>query len=78
MLTTYFTRQTTRATYYASPAGPYLDAFTDWLTQRGYRQETIRRRLQGAMQFASWAQTTTGELPAWSSACEYEWNKKLG
>jgi hypothetical protein len=29
MLTTYFKRQTTRATYYSGPAGPYLDEFTD-------------------------------------------------
>ena len=67
MLTTYFTRQTTRATYYASPAGPYLDAFTHWLAQRGYRHETIRRRLQGATQFVTWAQTTEGGLQACSS-----------
>ena len=44
MLTTYFTRPTTRAQYYASPAGPYLDAFTEWLAQCGYRQESIRPR----------------------------------
>ena len=42
MLTTYFKRQITCATYYAGPVGPYLDEFTDWLAQRGYRQETIR------------------------------------
>jgi hypothetical protein len=48
MLTSYFKRQTTQATYYAGPAGPYLDAFTSWLEQRGYRHESIRRRLQGA------------------------------
>lgn len=52
MLTTYFKRQTTQATYYTEPAGPYLDDFTDWLTQRGYQHETIRRRLQGAAQLS--------------------------
>ena len=30
MLTTYFKRQTTQATYYSGPAGPYLDEFTNW------------------------------------------------
>ena len=30
MLTSYFKRQTTQATYYAGPAGPYFDAFTSW------------------------------------------------
>jgi hypothetical protein len=34
MLTTYIKHQTTQATYYAGPAGPYLDEFTDWLAQR--------------------------------------------
>jgi len=58
MLTSYFKRQTTQATYYAGPAGPYLDAFTSWLEQRGYLHESIRRRLQGAAQFVTWAQTT--------------------
>jgi hypothetical protein len=58
MLTTYFTRQTTQTTYYAGPAGPYLDAFTHGLAQRGYRHETIRRRLQGAAHFVTWAHTT--------------------
>ncbi len=41
MLTTYFKRQTTLATYYAGPAGSYLDGFTDWLAQRGYRLENM-------------------------------------
>ncbi len=58
MLTTYFKRQTTQATYYSGPAGPYLDAFTSWLEQRGYLHESIRRRLQGAAQLVTWTQTT--------------------
>jgi len=57
MLTTYFKRQTTCTTYFAGPAGPYLDEFTDWLAERGYRQETIRNRLQGASQLGTWADT---------------------
>ena len=57
MLTAYFKRQTTCATYYAGPAGPYLDEFTDWLAQRGYRQETIHDRIQGVSQLCTWLQT---------------------
>ena len=41
MLATYFKRQTTLAAYYSGPAGPYLDALTNWLEQRGYRHNTI-------------------------------------
>ena len=62
MLTTYVKHPTTLATYYAGPAGPYLDEFTHWLAQRGYRPGTIRHRLQGAAQFVSWAQTTEDDL----------------
>jgi len=62
MLTTYFKRQTTRAAYYSGPAGPYLDEFASWLEHRGYLHESIRRRLQGAAQFVTWAQTTGCQL----------------
>lgn len=66
MLTTYFKRQITCATYYAGPAGPYLDEFTDWLAQRGYRQETIRNRLQGASQLCTWVRTNRIRLQSLS------------
>lgn len=68
MLTTYFKRQTTLATYYAGPAGPYLDDFTDWLAQRGYQLENMRRRVQGAAQLGIWAQTIGCSLQAFSLA----------
>jgi integrase/recombinase XerD len=55
MLRTYFTRNCTRTMYQADPAGPYLDDFTHWLEQQGYRHDTIRRRLRGAAQFVAWA-----------------------
>jgi hypothetical protein len=66
MLTTYFKRQTTQAAYYSGPAGLYLDEFTNWLEQRGYRYETIRYRLQGAAQLVAWAQSTGCNLPSLS------------
>ncbi len=62
MLTTYFKRPTTWATYYASPAGPYLDAFTDKLAQDGYRSDTIRHLLQGAFQFGAWVEQAGNRL----------------
>jgi site-specific recombinase XerD len=68
MLTTYFSRPATRTTYYAGPAGPYLDGFTHWLAQRGYRHESIRRRLAGAAQFVTWAHGTGCPLQAVSHA----------
>ena len=76
MLTTYVKRQTTLAIYYASPAGPYLDDFTDWLVQRVYQLESIRRRILGAAQLGIWAQTTGRSLLALSLAtlkgfCDY-------
>jgi hypothetical protein len=62
MLTTYFFRQTTRTTYYGGPAGPYLDLFTHWLAQRGYRHES------GSVHMT---QDTCGQqlLPPSPSAC---------
>ena len=77
MLTTYIKRQTTLATYYAGPAGSYLDGFTDWLAQRGYRFENIRRRVQGAAQLGMWAQTTGCSLQTLSLAALSDFRKFL-
>ena len=55
MLQTSFTRNRTQTMSQAEPAGPYLDAFTPWLEQQGYRQDTICRRRRGAAQFVAWA-----------------------
>src|ERR671937_506569 len=63
MLTTYFTRERTRATYAMSPTGPYLDDFSQWLAQRGVTTRTIRRCLFGATQFAAWAEATGIPVP---------------
>ncbi|MGE3537301.1 MAG: tyrosine-type recombinase/integrase [Candidatus Tectimicrobiota bacterium] len=43
-----------------------MHAFTQWLAQRGYLPESIRRRLQGAAQFVTWVQTTGGHLQSLS------------
>ena len=56
MLTTYFKRQTTQATYYAGLTGPYLDIFTQWLEQHGYQPETIRDYLHAASYLGQWIQ----------------------
>ena len=55
MLTTYFTRERTRATDAAGPTGPYLDDLSHWLEKRGFTTRTIRRCLFGATPFAAWA-----------------------
>lgn len=55
MLTTYFTRKSTLTTYYSGPAGPYLDDFTNWLDQRGYKPQCICIRVRGAAELGSWA-----------------------
>jgi integrase/recombinase XerD len=61
MLKTYFSRERTQAHYYAGTAGPYLDAFLQWLEQTGYCQKTIRYRIGGAAQFVAWA-TASGKV----------------
>lgn len=67
MLTTYFKLPTTLTAYYSGPAGAYLDGFSDWLAQRGYRHETIRHRLHGAAQLGHWVQGTDGHLHSLSA-----------
>jgi hypothetical protein len=54
MLTSYLKRETTRTTYYASPAGSYLDEFTDWLARCGFHEEVICQYLPGTIRFAAW------------------------
>ncbi|MDD5580997.1 MAG: hypothetical protein PHY16_17205 [Methylobacter sp.] len=62
MLTTYFKRKTTLTSYYASPAGSYLDEFTDWLTWCGFHEEVICQYLPGIVQFGIWGKKTYGNL----------------
>jgi site-specific recombinase XerD len=62
MLATYFKRQATRTTYYASSAGPYLDEFTDWLAHCGFREEVIGQYLPGVVEFANWVDAAYGNL----------------
>lgn len=57
MLKTYFKSERTCEHYYRGTAGPYLDDFVEWLTERGYRHETVRRRICGAAGFAQWGQS---------------------
>lgn len=62
MLTTYFKRKTTLTSYYASPAGTYLDEFTDWLMRCGFHEEVICQYLPGIVQFGIWGEKTYGNL----------------
>jgi hypothetical protein len=62
MLPSYFKRKTTLTAYYNSPAGTYLNEFTDWLSERGFLHETIRKRIHGAVAFSHWAYGTNTRL----------------
>jgi hypothetical protein len=64
MLKTYFKRERTRTTYAAGPAGPYLEEFSQWLEKYGFTTRTIRRRLFGATQFVTWAETAGMAVPS--------------
>jgi len=44
-----------------SPAGGYLDDFTDWLATRRYTKLTIRSYVIAAVRFMDWAQETQGD-----------------
>ena len=67
MLESYFKRERTRVIYSEGPAGRYLDAFTHWLEQQGYRYDTIRHRLPGTAQFAAWAKSAGFDVQALTS-----------
>lgn len=58
MLSTYLKRPLTQERYYASPVGPHLDPFTDWLEERGYQPDRLRRLLHGLQHFSLWAKET--------------------
>src|SRR5450755_4480794 len=67
MLTAYLKRETTRTSYYASPAGSYLDEFTDWLARCGFHEEVICQYLPGTIRFAAWGEKTYGNLTSLSA-----------
>ncbi len=76
MLTTYFRRLATCSTYYAGPAGPYLDEFTNWLAKQGFDSDAIRHFVLGATKFANWIHINGGcltSLPTdvWSMFCAH-------
>ena len=58
MLTHYLKKSKTQRRYRGGIAGPYLDEFSRWFEQRGYRRVCIRRRLRGAHRLSMWAEKT--------------------
>ena len=54
MLTTYFKSQSTVARYRSGSAGPFLDRFISWLSDRGYQWTSIRHHVQEVARFATW------------------------
>ncbi len=57
MLTDYFKSPLTLERYRSGLAGPHLDAFTQWLNDKGYRRISIRRHVREVVHFANWAKT---------------------
>jgi integrase/recombinase XerD len=57
MLTDYFKSPLTLERYRSGLIGPYLDAFTAWLDEHGYRRVSIRRHVREVVHFAAWAKT---------------------
>lgn len=55
MLTSYFKSLPTIARYRSGLVGPYLDEFTSWLANRGYRRISIRRHVREVVHFTDWA-----------------------
>ncbi len=62
MLIAYFKSESTLARYRSGLAGPYLDEFTSWLANHGYRRISIRRHVREVVHFADWA-TSEGLAP---------------
>ena len=61
MLNSYFKRQSTLTRYYETPAGKYLDEFTNWLPELGYQHQTILNYIRGAVHLSKWLQES--DLP---------------
>ncbi len=68
MLETYFKCERTRTQYYAGAAGPYLDGLAQWFEENGYQGQTVRRRIVGAAQFATWAEASGWTVPELDAA----------
>jgi hypothetical protein len=62
MLIRHVKRQTAATASSTGSAQPNLDDYTTWLVQRGYRNASIRRHLQGAGEFVVWARSTGADL----------------
>ncbi|MEA3484158.1 MAG: site-specific integrase [Pseudomonadota bacterium] len=77
MLSTYFERKTTLSAFYHGPAGFYLDELTDWLSKHGFQQETIRRRIQGVVQFVDWIQVINLKLDNLTPATMIDYRQYL-
>ena len=58
MLIDYFKSPLTVERYRSTAVSPYLDAFTEWLEERGYRRISVRRHVREVVHFAAWAKKT--------------------
>src|SRR5208283_4091477 len=58
MLVDYFKSSLILERFRSGSAGPHLDAFTEWLDERGYRRVSVRRHVREVVHFAAWAKKT--------------------
>ena len=57
MLTDFFRSPLILERYRSGLVGSHLDAFTEWLIDRGYQRVSIRRHVREVVHFATWAKT---------------------
>ena len=63
MLTHYLKTSTTQRYDLCGTTGSYLEEFSRWLEQRGYRPYCLCRRLRGAHRLLVWAEEARITLP---------------
>jgi integrase/recombinase XerD len=77
MLTRHVKRQTAATAPSTGFAQANLDDFAAWLTQRGYRNASIHRHLQGAGEFVVWARSTGADLQSLSLTTLHDFRDHL-
>lgn len=68
MLSTYFKRQSTITKLYDTLVGQHLDEYSDWLSQRGYRDQTVLYYIRGVVHLSTWLQRSGLSINKISSA----------
>lgn len=77
MLQNYLLNSRTCERYYQSTAGPHLDDFVEWLLAQGYRHQTVRRRIRGAVNFTQSSESSGFTLEEMGSVALADFEKHL-